>query len=105
MKTGYVYITSNQNRTTLYVGVTSDIRRRIYQHKFEKGSKFTSEYNCYKLLYCEVIPGNVHLRLVPRHLRQRRIAHYPQRTTTQELAPRVEVEFDKGEESGIEGFG
>ena len=36
-KGGYVYIFSNKYRNVLYIGVTSDIRNRIYQHKFEKG--------------------------------------------------------------------
>ncbi|MFZ6050747.1 GIY-YIG nuclease family protein [Halocola ammonii] len=57
VKTGYVYITSNRNRTTLYVGVTSNIKKRVFQHKFAKGSKFTSKYNCCDLLYLETIPG------------------------------------------------
>jgi len=52
-KGGYVYILSNKNRTVIYVGVTSDIRRRVYQHRFEKGSVFTSKYNVHHLMYFE----------------------------------------------------
>ena len=54
MKPGIVYILSNKDRTTFYIGVTSDIRKRLYEHRYEKGSKFTSRYNCFDLIYYEV---------------------------------------------------
>ncbi len=44
---------SNVHRTTLYIGVTSDLYSRVYQHKYERGSKFTSRYNCVDLMYYE----------------------------------------------------
>jgi putative endonuclease len=50
---GYVYILSNKNRSVLYIGVTSELRTRIFHHKFEKGSKFTHKYHCFCLLYYE----------------------------------------------------
>ena len=56
MKTGYVYIVSNKNRTTLYVGVTSKLKIRILQHKAGVGSVFTSRYNLHDLLHFETIP-------------------------------------------------
>jgi len=49
-KGGYIYILSNKYRNVLYIGVTSDIRNRIYQHKFEKGSQFTHKYNTKDLM-------------------------------------------------------
>ena len=52
-KGGYVYIVSNQKRTVLYVGVTSNLHNRIYEHKHEKGSVFTARYKCHDLLYYE----------------------------------------------------
>jgi len=57
MKEGFVYITSNKNRTTLYIGVTSDLERRVLEHKTGKGSIFTSKYNLTDLLYFEQIMG------------------------------------------------
>lgn len=51
MKGGYIYILSNKTRTVLYVGITSNLSSRTYQHKFEDGSIFTSKYDCYELLY------------------------------------------------------
>jgi putative endonuclease len=53
MKPGYVYILSNKGRTSFYIGVTSDLRTRIYQHRYEHGSAFTSRYNCHDLVYYE----------------------------------------------------
>jgi putative endonuclease len=54
IKGGAVYILTNQNHTTLYVGVTSDLRKRVYRHKnhFYPDS-FTSKYKLYKLVYYE----------------------------------------------------
>ena len=53
-KGGAVYIMTNENHTTLYVGVTSDLIARVTQHK-EKSYKtsFTARYNLTKLVYYE----------------------------------------------------
>ena len=53
MKSYYVYIISNKNKTTLYIGVTNDLLRRMFEHKTDKGSKFTIKYNLKELLYYE----------------------------------------------------
>ena len=52
----YVYILSNLTGTTIYVGVTRDLIRRVYEHKhhLDKGS-FTDRYNIEKLVYFEVL--------------------------------------------------
>jgi putative endonuclease len=57
MDEGFVYILSNRNRTTNYIGVTNDIERRIAEHKIGLGSKFTSKYNLYYLMYYEHFNG------------------------------------------------
>lgn len=48
---------SNKNRTTLYIGVTNNIERRVLEHKASAGGKFTSKYNLFDLLYWERING------------------------------------------------
>lgn len=54
MKPGFIYILTNKNNTTLYIGVTSDIVTRIKQHKEKQNHKsFTAKYNLDKLVYFE----------------------------------------------------
>ncbi|MGY3053542.1 putative endonuclease [Pedobacter sp. UYEF25] len=57
MKNGYVYIVSNKNRTTIYIGVTNDLERRMLEHKSGYGSIFTKRYNLCDLLFFEDIEG------------------------------------------------
>ncbi|MFY9307522.1 MAG: GIY-YIG nuclease family protein [Bacteroidia bacterium] len=54
-KNGYVYILSNKNRTTFYIGVTNNLQRRVLEHRSGQG-KFTSRYNLTDLVYFELIP-------------------------------------------------
>ena len=53
-KQGYVYILFNRKNGTLYTGVTSDIVKRIYEHKNKLADGFTKKYNIDKLGYYEV---------------------------------------------------
>ena len=53
MKRYYVYIMSNRSRT-LYIGVTNDLVRRVYQHRQRLIPGFTSRYNIDQLVYYEV---------------------------------------------------
>lgn len=56
MKPGFVYILTNKNNTTLYVGVTSQLPVRIKQHKEKKYPRsFSARYNLDKLVYYEVL--------------------------------------------------
>lgn len=52
-KQGYVYIITNKNNNVLYTGVTSEIRKRIYQHKEKLIDGFSKKYNLNKLVYFE----------------------------------------------------
>ncbi|API86244.1 GIY-YIG nuclease family protein [Francisella uliginis] len=54
MKNGYVYMLTNKNSSVLYVRVTSDIVRRIYEHKSKFVDGFTRKYNLNKLVYFEI---------------------------------------------------
>ena len=50
MREYFVYIMTNRSRT-LYVGVTGDLKRRVYQHKHKLVPGFTSRYNIDRLVY------------------------------------------------------
>ena len=52
MKTMYVYIATN-NSQTLYVGVTNDLERRMYEHRHKLIPGFTAHYNIGRLVYFE----------------------------------------------------
>ena len=53
MKSGWVYIMTNAPFGTLYVGVTSDIAARVWQHRNGEGSKFCRRYGLTRLVYAE----------------------------------------------------
>ncbi|MBR1398660.1 MAG: GIY-YIG nuclease family protein [Alphaproteobacteria bacterium] len=53
MKDMYVYIMTNQHNTTLYIGVTNNLVRRIWEHKNKIHKGFTAKYNLNKLVYYE----------------------------------------------------
>ncbi len=53
-KKGYVYILASGRNGTLYIGVTSDIGKREWEHKTKQGPKsFTARHKINKLVYCE----------------------------------------------------
>lgn len=55
MKEYYVYILTNPSHT-LYIGMTNDLVRRIYEHKHKLIKGFTSKYNIAQLVYFERTP-------------------------------------------------
>ena len=50
----YVYIMTNKRNTVLYTGVTSDLRRRVYEHTEKLADGFTKKYSVAKLVYYEI---------------------------------------------------
>lgn len=49
----YVYILSNWNHKVIYVGVTNNLNRRLYEHKNKLIDGFTKKYNINQLVYYE----------------------------------------------------
>lgn len=52
-KTYYIYILTNQINTTLYIGVTNNLIKRLYEHKNNIVDGFTKKYKLKKLIYFE----------------------------------------------------
>ena len=53
MKKSYIYFMTNKNNTVIYTGITSNLLKRVYEHKTKTLKGFTSKYNCNKLIYFE----------------------------------------------------
>lgn len=53
----YIYILTNYNETTFYIGVTNDIVRRLSEHKNKMQEGFSARYNLNKLVYYEQTPS------------------------------------------------
>ncbi len=49
----YVYILTNKTNHVLYIGMTNDIKRRIFEHKSEMIEGFSKRYHTHKLVYFE----------------------------------------------------
>jgi putative endonuclease len=49
----YIYILTNSFNTVLYIGITNNIHRRIYEHKNKLVKGFTSKYNLRKVVYLQ----------------------------------------------------
>ena len=55
-KQGFIYIITNKTNTTLYIGVTSNLVKRIWEHKNKVVEGFSQKYNLSKLVYYEMFP-------------------------------------------------
>jgi predicted GIY-YIG superfamily endonuclease len=53
----HIYILTNKTNRVLYIGVTNNLRRRIYEHQNKLNPGFTKKYNVNKLIYFEDIPA------------------------------------------------
>ncbi len=53
MKNYYVYILASKHNGTLYIGVTSNLARRVYEHKNNLIDGFTKKYNVHMLVFYE----------------------------------------------------
>ncbi|MGB4107919.1 MAG: GIY-YIG nuclease family protein [Alphaproteobacteria bacterium] len=59
-----IYFMTSENNNALYIGVTSNLKKRIYEHKNDLIDGFTRKYKCHKLIYFEDFndPENAILR-------------------------------------------
>ena len=53
MKAGFVYIMANRRNGTLYIGVTSDLAKRVWEHRNGVVPGFTRQYGCKALVWYE----------------------------------------------------
>ena len=53
MNTYYVYMMTNEYNNVIYIGVTNDLARRVYEHKSGLIEGFTKQYNVHKLVWFE----------------------------------------------------
>lgn len=51
----YTYIIANKNNSTIYIGVTSNLTKRIWEHKNKVVEGFSKKYNLNKLVYYEIL--------------------------------------------------
>ena len=49
----YVYLLTNSSNKVMYIGVTNDLKRRVYEHKNDFVDGFTKKYRVHKLVYFE----------------------------------------------------
>jgi putative endonuclease len=68
----YVYILASKPRGTLYVGVTNDIVRRVYEHRSDSVDGFTKTYGVHALVYFETT-DNIESAI----RREKRLKKYP----------------------------
>src|SRR3546814_12154688 len=70
----FIYILANRKHGTLYIGITNDVARRIWEHRQGLGSRFVKRYGVTRLVYVEL---------------HDEIAHVIQREKTMKEGPRV----------------
>ena len=69
MREGFVYILTNRKSGVLYIGVTSDLAKRVEQHRTGSVPGFAKKYQCRRLVWFEVF-DNIHdARIVERRLK------------------------------------
>lgn len=72
MDGGWVYMMANQQNGTLYVGVTSDLRRRAWEHREGCIDGFTKRYGLKRLVYMER-----HETIIDAFQREKVLKHWP----------------------------
>jgi putative endonuclease len=52
----FVYILTDKGRKTLYIGVTNELPKRLWEHRNPEKKSFTQQYHCVVLVYYEQFP-------------------------------------------------
>ena len=77
-KGGWVYIMANRYRGGMYVGVTADVLRRVYQHREGMGSRHVLDFDKMRLVYVErheeIVPAIAREKLVKKWKREWKFA-------------------------------
>jgi len=74
MKNYFIYIVSNKKNGTIYIGVTSNLPKRIWEHKNKIFDGFTAKYDLNKLVYYEV-----HSEILAAISREKRLKEWPRK--------------------------
>jgi putative endonuclease len=88
MKTGWVYIMTDKPNGTLYVGVTSNLAQRAYQHRTGLVDGFTKQYGLKRLVYAEE-----HQDMITAIQREKNIKHWS-RAWKVKLIHRINPDWD-----------
>ena len=67
-KNGFVYFLTNKTNTVIYTGVTSDLKKRVWEHKNKLAEGFTKRYKLDKLVYYEAFDS-----IIPAIAREKQI--------------------------------
>lgn len=105
---GYVYILASRRNGTLYVGVTSDLVRRIPEHRGSEAPSFTAKYGVSRVVYFEVyediLEAIAREKQLKKWSRRWKIALIERANPEwRDLYPQIEG-FDRGPEDGSHGF-
>jgi putative endonuclease len=66
----WVYMATNKTKTVLYTGITNDLRRRMWEHKFKEDPKsFTARYSVNRLVWSEHFPTAVDAIACEKHIK------------------------------------
>lgn len=84
----YTYIITNKHNTVLYIGVTSNLIKRIYEHKNKVVEGFSKRYNLDKLVYFEIC-NDIENAIV----REKQLKNYS-RKKKEELIKRINPSWD-----------
>jgi len=70
VKAGYVYIMANRKNGAIYIGVTSDLMRRVWEHREGVVAGFTKRYGCKLLVWFEAFDDLAQARLLELQMKE-----------------------------------